>query len=221
MADPDTTFEQFFARLTGGRDAHRWQSDLAAPEGCGNRLIRIPTGFGKTLGVLAAWCWHRLERRDGDWPRRLAWCLPMRVLVEQTEHEVRSALARIGMLWDGQGNHDGTVGVHPIMGGANAGRWHLFPECAAVLVGTQDMLLSRALNRGYACPRARWPMEFGLLNQDTLWVMDEVQLMDVGLHVRATAGLPRCRPWRGQISQTLRNLVDECDVAAGMAGQES
>ncbi|MDE0190443.1 MAG: Fic family protein [Gammaproteobacteria bacterium] len=185
LADPDRTFEQFFARLTGGRNAHRWQSDLAAPEGCGNRLIRIPTGFGKTLGVLAAWCWHRLERRDVDWPRRLVWCLPMRVLVEQTEHEVRSALERIGMLWDGQGSRDGTVGVHPIMGGANAGRWHLFPECEAVLVGTQDMLLSRALNRGYACPRARWPMEFGLLNQDALWVMDEVQLMDVGL---ATSG---------------------------------
>ena len=185
MSDPDTTFEQFFTRLTGGRNAHRWQSDLAVPQACGNRLIRIPTGFGKTLGVLAAWCWHRLERRDDDWPRRLVWCLPMRVLVEQTEHEVRSALARIGMLWNGQGSHDGMVGVHPIMGGADAGRWHLYPECEAVLVGTQDMLLSRALNRGYACPRARWPMEFGLLSQDAVWVMDEVQLMDVGL---ATSG---------------------------------
>ena len=71
------------------------------------------------------------------------------------------------------------------MGGAAAGQWHLYPECDAVLIGTQDMLLSRAMNRGYASPRARWPMEFGLLNQDALWVMDEVQLMDVGL---ATSG---------------------------------
>lgn len=47
------------------------------------------------------------------------------------------------------------------------------------------MLLSRAMNRGYAAPRARWPMEFGLLNQDALWVMDEVQLMDVGLATSA------------------------------------
>jgi len=54
-----------------------------------------------------------------------------------------------------------------------------------VLIGTQDMLLSRTLNRGYAAPRARWPMEFGLLNQDCLWVMDEVQLMDVGLATSA------------------------------------
>jgi len=41
------------------------------------------------------------------------------------------------------------------------------------------MLLSRALNRGYGIGRARWPLEFGLLSHDTLWVMDEVQLMDV------------------------------------------
>ncbi len=43
------------------------------------------------------------------------------------------------------------------------------------------MLLSRVLNRGYASGRARWPTEFGLLNHDCLWIMDEVQLMDVGL----------------------------------------
>ena len=152
---------------------------------CGNRLIRIPTGFGKTLGVLTAWTWHRVHRGDEAWPRRLVWCLPMRVLVEQTEDEVQSALNRLGVLWDGNGTHDGKVGVHLLMGGADAGQWHLYPEHPAVLIGTQDMLLSRAMNRGYASPRARWPMEFGLLNHDALWVLDEVQLMDVGL---ATSG---------------------------------
>jgi hypothetical protein len=43
------------------------------------------------------------------------------------------------------------------------------------------MLLSRALNRGYGMSRYRWPMHFGLLNNDCLWVMDEVQLMGSGL----------------------------------------
>lgn len=47
------------------------------------------------------------------------------------------------------------------------------------------MLLSRALNRGYGSGRARWPLEFGLLSHDALWVMDEVQLMDVGLATSA------------------------------------
>ena len=178
-------FDHFFTELSDGKTPHRWQRELSDPPACGNRLIRVPTGFGKTLGVLAAWTWHRVRQHDDQWPRRLIWCLPMRVLVEQTESEVRAALGRLGRLWDGKGSHDGKVGVHLLMGGADAGRWHLYPESDAVLIGTQDMLLSRALNRGYASPRARWPMEFGQLNQDALWVMDEVQLMDVGL---ATSG---------------------------------
>ncbi len=178
-------FDHLFTKITGYDKAYQWQVELASPTDCGNRLICIPTGFGKTLGVLATWVWHRVHNPSDTWPRRLVWCLPMRVLVEQTESEVRAALDRLGLLWDGKSPHDGKVGVHLLMGGADAGQWHLYPECDAVLIGTQDMLLSRAMNRGYASPRARWPMEFGLLNQDALWVMDEVQLMDVGL---ATSG---------------------------------
>jgi CRISPR-associated endonuclease/helicase Cas3 len=106
----------------------------------------------------------------------------MRVLVEQTEGVVRDWLGCCGLLWDGNGgSHRGKVGVHVLMGGSDAAEWHLFPEESAVIIGTQDMLLSRALNRGYACPRARWPMEFAQLHQDCLWVLDEVQLMDSGL----------------------------------------
>jgi CRISPR-associated endonuclease/helicase Cas3 len=110
----------------------------------------------------------------------------MRVLVEQTEAVVRDGLEHLGILWDGATDHSGKVGVHLLMGGANpGGDWNLFPEECAVLIGTQDMLLSRALNRGYASGRARWPLEFGLLSHDALWVMDEVQLMDVGLATSA------------------------------------
>ena len=179
-------FSHFFTEIAGStKPVHQWQEELASPHECGNRLIRIPTGFGKTLGVLAVWAWYRLRQRSDDWPRRLVWCLPMRVLVEQTESEVQSALQRLDVLWDGKSAHHGKVGVHMLMGGADTGQWYLHPECDAVLVGTQDMLLSRAMNRGYASPRARWPMEFGLLNQDSLWVMDEVQLMDVGLATSA------------------------------------
>jgi CRISPR-associated endonuclease/helicase Cas3 len=47
------------------------------------------------------------------------------------------------------------------------------------------MLLSRALNRGYGMSRYRWPMHFGLLNNDCLWVMDETQLMGVGVETSA------------------------------------
>ena len=178
-------FDAFFSRVTRLPRPHRWQSTLGADTSPRNRLIRIPTGLGKTMGVLTAWAWNRLERDDDTWPRRLVWCLPMRVLVEQTRQEAERFLTELGVLWNGQGSHEGKVGVHLLMGGADSGDWHLHPEQPAVLIGTQDMLLSRALNRGYGAPRGRWPIDFGLLNQDALWIMDEVQLMDVGLATSA------------------------------------
>jgi CRISPR-associated endonuclease/helicase Cas3 len=110
----------------------------------------------------------------------------MRVLVEQTADEVRSCLARLGLLWQPGADHRNKVGVHLLMGGADqGGEWNLYPEEKAVFIATQDMALSRALNRGYAAPRARWPMELGLLSHDVIWVLDEVQLMDVGLATSA------------------------------------
>ena len=70
------------------------------------------------------------------------------------------------------------------MGGVEAARWLDSPNRPAVVIGTQDMLLSRALMRGYASSRAIWPMEFALLHLDAQWVFDEVQLMGAG---RATS----------------------------------
>ena len=172
-----THFDRWFETVTGHVTPRQWQSELADESACRDRLIRIPTGLGKTEGVLATWSYHRLCRADDRWPRRLVWCLPMRVLVEQTE-EVAQTLAS-------QMPAEHRPDVHVLMGGEDVGEWFLHPERPAILIGTQDMLLSRALNRGYASARARWPVEFGLLNQDALWVMDEVQLMDVGLATSA------------------------------------
>lgn len=196
---PDSSFASFFEEISNGKSPHEWQVALAATHDFVNRTIRVPTGFGKTLGVLATWTWHRVRRNDDRWPRRLVWCLPMRVLVEQTEADTRTALDTIGALWDGRSDHTNKVGVHLLMGGADTGDWHIRPEQYAVLIGTQDMLLSRALNRGYSSPRARWPMEFGLLHHDCLWVMDEVQLMDVGLATSAQLQVFRDdTAWKGQ-----------------------
>lgn len=193
----DHAFNSWFTDLTGHESPRSWQSDLAATSVCRDRLIRIPTGLGKTEGVLAAWTFHRLHRGDDRWPRRLVWCLPMRVLVEQTEQVARHLAERISDV------DRPTVNV--AMGGEDTGEWFLCPERPAIIIGTQDMLLSRALNRGYASARARWPMEFGLLNHDALWLMDEVQLMDVGLATSAQLqafreedrekGLRPCHTW--------------------------
>lgn len=175
------SFDEWFATLTLHASPRPWQSDLAAELDCRNRLIRIPTGLGKTEGVLAVWSYYRLHRGNSGWPRRIVWCLPMRVLVEQTERVAQQLAARIPEAH--------RPAIHIAMGGEDYGEddreWFLHPERPAVIIGTQDMLLSRTLNRGFASARARWPMEFGLLNQDSLWVTDEVQLMDVGLATSA------------------------------------
>lgn len=201
------SYEDWFkASLAEGECAtwnpHPWQMQLAANQKCDSRLIRIPTGLGKTLGVLAAWAYHRLHRNDPSWPRRLVWCLPMRTLVDQTADEAQAFVRKIGMAT--------SVPVFRVMGGIDEGRWYADPETSAILVGTQDMLLSRALNRGYAMGRAAWPRAFGMIHADALWVMDEVQLMGVGLTTSAqiqtfwnddrdrwatVASLPRCTWW--------------------------
>ncbi len=184
-------FRGWFTRFASGPSGaamtpREWQEALARDEVPLSRVIRIPTGYGKTLGVLGAWLYHRVERKDDRWPRRLVWMLPMRVLVEQTADEVRRCLERLELLWHPGTDHRGKVGVHLLMGGVDqGGEWNLYPEESAVFIATQDMALSRALNRGYAAPRARWPMELGLLSHDVLWVLDEVQLMDVGLATSA------------------------------------
>lgn len=167
-----TPYSEWFKSVTGF-EPHPWQAELGGMQACTDRLLRIPTGLGKTAGAVLAWLFHRVVRGDEAWPRRLSFCLPMRVLVEQTEDCIRAWLETAGL--------DGSVGLHVLMGGREAEAWVRTPERAAILLGTQDMLLSRALNRGYAAARGRWPMELGLLHQDTLWVFDEVQLMGVGL----------------------------------------
>ncbi|MCS6798600.1 MAG: CRISPR-associated endonuclease Cas3'', partial [Myxococcota bacterium] len=179
------SFEEWFHRLTG-TSPYPWQVALGDDGEPRSRMIRIPTGFGKTWGIVAAWSYHRVHRSDERWPRRLVWVLPMRVLVEQTREVVRDALERAGVLHTAPPRSPNKVGVHLVLGGAALDLdWNLYPEAPAVFVGTQDMLLSRALLRGYGAARARWPLEFGLLNHDALWVYDEVQLMDVGLATSA------------------------------------
>jgi len=164
-----------------GPEAHSW------PE-----LLEVPTGMGKTAAVILAWLWKRgwragVRKVDADpqTPRRLVYCLPMRVLVEQTHGNVAGWLNNLGILGaPGQGE----VSVHLLMGGSEdveTGTSAEYPEEDMILIGTQDMLLSRALMRGYGMSRYQWPVHFALLHNDAFWVFDEVQLMGPGLPTSA------------------------------------
>jgi len=146
-------------------------------------VLIAPTGSGKTAGVTLGWAARRILDPVAT-PRRLVWCLPMRTLVEQTVKAIQKWFDRLSSIIQSEGILPSQQDIHVLMGGVESAGWLDNPERASVIVGTQDMLLSRALMRGYASSRAVWPMEFACLHQDVQWVYDEVQLMGAG---RATS----------------------------------
>jgi CRISPR-associated endonuclease/helicase Cas3 len=179
------SFTEFFSRATTCETPYAYQRRLAEEEW--PDALTAPTGLGKTAAVILSWLWRRHTERETT-PRRLVYCLPMRTLVEQTEKNARCWLEQLAR--DGRDqNLPQPDDVHVLMGGIESPRgrprWYETPERPAILIGTQDMLISRALMRGYASGRARWPAEFALLHNDALWVFDEVQLMGAGLATSA------------------------------------
>ena len=188
-------FSEWFVKVTRkgkepGKLPFPYQKRLATSPELPN-LLNVPTGAGKTAAAVLSWLWRRHEADEAirdNTPRRLVYCLPMRTLVEQTYAEVER--------WRNNAELEDKVELHLLMGGAVSNRWDAHPEKDCILIGTQDQLLSRALNRGYGINRYRWPIHFALLNNDCLWVIDEVQLMGSGL--RTTAQLQ----WFRQIFDT-------------------
>jgi len=178
-------FSKLFAKATGAAGPYPYQDCFATGQVL-PQLLSVPTGVGKTATAVLGWLWRRRfadETVRSVTPRRLVYCLPMRTLVEQTRDECLKWLKNLELSGE-------DVGVHILMGGVDSSDWDAYPERDAIIIGTQDMLLSRALNRGYGMSRYRWPMHFGLLNNDCLWVLDETQLMGVGLTTSAQlAGL--------------------------------
>lgn len=161
------TFESFFHHATG-HEPYRYQSALAAADPLPS-VLNVPTGCGKTQALIVTWLYQRRALKRG--PRRLVYALPMRTLVEQTHEVATQVRAQLGL--------EDELRIHMLMGGATqrGDDWRLYPDQDQIIVGTIDMLLSRALNRGYGESRFAWPVSFGLLNSDCRWVFDEVQLM--------------------------------------------
>lgn len=174
-----TTFDEFFQTCTGS-PPYGFQRAFASRPTLPD-LLEAPTGSGKTATAVLGWLWRRMhgtEAQRTEAGRRLVFCLPMRTLVEQTERAVRLWRQKLGL-------SDLELGVHVLMGGAVDDAWEEHPDRNTIVIGTQDQLLSRALMRGYAMSRYRWPVHFALLNCDCTWIMDEVQLMGVGASTAA------------------------------------
>ena len=110
-------FEQLFSDATDGYRPFPFQVRFATGPSLPN-LVKVPTGLGKTAMAVLGWLWRR-QHGEGlvkdSTPRRLIYCLPMRVLVEQTRDAVKGWL-KSRPLAD-------QVRVHVRRGGEQADGW--------------------------------------------------------------------------------------------------
>lgn len=211
------------AERASGHPPYLWQSRVAEqglPE-----LLSVETGAGKTAGVVLPWLWRRRLHPEQAvrtaTPHWLVFCLPLRVLVEQVEREVRGWLGNLGLADD--------VLVHQVMGGRERADdpWRRHPERDAIVLGTVDMLLSRALNRGYGSSRFSWPIDHGLFNNGVHWVFDEVQLLGPalptsrqlqGLRKQFGTVLPTCSTWMSAtVDRSALSTVDNRRVGTELS----
>src|SRR5229473_2351268 len=119
-------FIDFFRTATGGHGPYPFQERFAEAASLPH-LLRAPTGAGKTATAVLGWLWRWVTKKPNT-PRRLVYCLPMRVLVEQSERESRKWIENLKL--------DVPVCVYVLMGGIDTKKWYLHPEKPAVLIGT-------------------------------------------------------------------------------------
>ncbi len=176
-----------FSALTGS-PPFPWQTALYHEFTAGRipASANIPTGLGKTA-VIAVWL-CALAEKPLTTPRRLAYVVNRRTVVDQTTSEVekwrnnleaagiRSALASLGAV-PLLSNDDQPLAISTLRGQfADNRAWSADPARPAVIVGTVDMIGSRLLFNGYGSGFKTRPHHAGFLGQDTLVVHDEAHL---------------------------------------------
>lgn len=163
-------YVEFFSDLTE-RQPFPYQLNYAR-DPFSHTLLTVPTGLGKTDAVLLPWLYAQ-SKADAAAPTRLIIVLPRQNLTSQTAVNTQKRVDAAGLTV--------RVRVLELMAGSGDNDESLQPDQPAIIVCTQDLYFSRALNRGYARRPPRWPIDFALYNQDCLIVLDEIQLMDDAL----------------------------------------
>jgi CRISPR-associated endonuclease/helicase Cas3 len=167
-------FRKAFQTLTANpRGPFPWQESLfekflkgQTPTSC-----CLPTGMGKT-SIVALWLIALGYRADV--PRRLAYVVNRRTVVDQTTNEVERIRENLSKL-----KLPGldTLAVSTLRGQfADNREWSADPSRPAVIVGTVDMIGSRLLFSGYGVGFKAKPLHAGFLGQDALIVHDEAHL---------------------------------------------
>jgi CRISPR-associated endonuclease/helicase Cas3 len=166
-------FGEFFRRAA----ASGAEPDGHAPYGYQARMARdglpsavaAPAGTGKTA-IILSWLWRRLHADPGSTPRRLVYALPPGSLAEPVAGQAARWLANLGLA--------DQVALPVVMGGArpSPGDWRMDMHKPAIVIGPADVLVSKALNRGYDIGRDSCPIDCALVTNGAHWVIDEVQL---------------------------------------------
>ncbi len=213
MSTPNAdAFSRFFEAVHG-YPPFPWQSRLAARvivEGRWPGLLDLPTGTGKTSAIDVAL--FALARRPDVFPRRIVLVVDRRVVVDQAaEHarEIQKALNEAGngparavavalrQLFGGE-DHEPPFTVSVLRGGMPSDEaWADSPDRPVVALSTVDQVGSRLLFRGYGVSPRMAPVHAGLLGNDTLFLLDEVQL-STAFAETLRALHRRWRPWHAR-----------------------
>lgn len=184
-------FGSYFKALHG-YDCFPWQRRLAATileTGGWPTLLDIPTGLGKTSTIDVAL--FVLAVRPDIAPRRIILVVDRRVVVDQaaeharkiqrrlreaTEGILASVASSLRQLWDGSDDVE-PFEVAVLRGGMPRDEtWAHRPDRPVVALSTVDQVGSRLLFRGYGVSPGMASIHAGLLGNDALLLLDEVQL---------------------------------------------
>ena len=89
--------------------------------------------------------------------------------------------------------------------------WEICPEVCQIVTGDSATLVSGALNRGYGVLPAKWPIRFGLLNNDVMWRGESTKAMSDLSDLRLKLGehnIGECRWFAGKSRIPIDALFD-------------
>jgi hypothetical protein len=157
-------------RAAAGREPDEWLSAVVN-DGL-PALLEVPPGAVKS-DVILAWLWLRVNPPDNSkrMPRRLIYALPQGSVVEPVAAEVRDRLARLE-LGDSVGLHV-TMGSYSLSAGPD---WREDMHQPAIVIGTTEYLVSKALNRALGLGAGMWPIDFALVTNGAHWIVHESRL---------------------------------------------
>jgi CRISPR-associated endonuclease/helicase Cas3 len=194
------SFSAAFKALTGNVP-FPWQEAMYAKFVRGEfpRSCDLPTGLGKT-SIIAIWL-IALANAPAKVPRRLAYVVNRRTVVDQSTTEAENVRSRLNGEGDlskddravlnklrgllaklctsdrEPGDHQDVLAISTLRGQfADNGEWRADPARPAIVVGTVDMIGSRLLFTGYRIGFKSRPLHAGFLGQDALLVHDEAHL---------------------------------------------